>query len=133
VNPYAALARLADSDRARRVLLGSSRRRGWPGWLGWWPATVTSFVVACGELVYNQTATLPRVTAYGLLAGAILSLAMGLFFGAEAWLGRGEMFSVLFAVWGRLGYFPSAPPAGADSAAAWTCRSNRSCRGWCSC
>jgi hypothetical protein len=45
------------------------------------------------------------VTAYGLLVGAMLSAAMGLVFGAEAWLGRGEMFSVLFATWGRLGYF----------------------------
>jgi hypothetical protein len=71
---------------------------------------VTFFLVACGELVYNQTATLPRVTAYGLLAAAMLSCAMGLLFGAQAWLGRGEMFSVLFATWGRLGYFRFGAP-----------------------
>jgi hypothetical protein len=110
LNPFAALARLYDSDRARRVLLGSPDRVSWPAWLGWWPATVTFFLVACGELVYNQTATLPRVTGYGLLAAAMLSAAMGLLFGAEAWLGRGEMFSVLFATWGRLGYLRFGAP-----------------------
>ena len=105
LNPFAALARVADSDRARRVLLGSEHRLAWPAWLSWWPATVTFFAVACGELVYNQTATLPQVTAYGLLVAAMLSMAMGLLFGADAWCNRGEMFSVLFATWGRLGYF----------------------------
>jgi hypothetical protein len=110
LNPFAALARLADSDRARRVLLGSPQRLPWPQWLGWWPATVSFFLVACGELVYNQTATLPRVTGYGLLAAAMVSMGMGLLFGAREWLGRGEMFSVLFATWGRLGYFRFAAP-----------------------
>jgi hypothetical protein len=109
-NPFAVLARLADSDRARRALLGSARRLPWPAWLGWWPATVTFFVVACGELVYNQTVTLPWVTAYGLLVGAMLSLAMGMLFGADAWLNRGEVFSVLFSTWGRLGYFRFGAP-----------------------
>ena len=105
LNPFASLARLGDSDRVRRVLLGSPQPLGWPGWLGWWPATVAFFAVACGELVYNQTATLPRVTAYGLLVAAMLALAMGMLFGADGWLRRGEMFSVLFSTWGRLGFF----------------------------
>jgi hypothetical protein len=60
LNPFATLARLADSDRARRVLLSSPRCVRWPRRLGRWPATVSFFLVACGELVYNQTATLPR-------------------------------------------------------------------------
>jgi hypothetical protein len=105
VNPFAALARLADSERARRMLLGSERRIGWPARLGWWPAVVSFFVAACGELVYNQTATLPRVTAYALLSAAILSVVMGLLFGADEWLNHGELFSVLYSTWGRLGFF----------------------------
>jgi hypothetical protein len=71
---------------------------------------VSFFLVACGELVYNQTATLPRVTAYGLLAAVMLSVGMGLLFGVDAWLSRGEMFSVLFSTWGRLGYFRFGAP-----------------------
>ncbi len=110
VNPFATLARLSDSDRLRRVVLGSAQQVAWPRWLGWWPAVVSFFVVACGELVYNLTATLPRVTAYGLLAGALLSAGAGLLFGADAWLNRGEMFSVLFNTWGRLGYFRFGAP-----------------------
>lgn len=110
MNPFAALARLADSDRARAALLGSSRPVRWPRWLGWWPPVVAFFVIACGELIYNQTATLPAVTAYGLLVWAVVSAFMGLLFGAPAWLGRGEIFSVLFATWGRLGYFRFGAP-----------------------
>ncbi|MEZ0094919.1 hypothetical protein [Streptacidiphilus sp. EB129] len=110
LNPFAALARIGDSDRARRMLLGGARPVGWPSWLGWWPATVAFFAVACGELIFNQTATLPAVTAYGLLAQAALSLVAGFFFGADAWLGRGELFSVLFATWGRLGWFRFGAP-----------------------
>lgn len=110
VNPFAALARLADSDRVRAALLGSSRPLAWPRWLGWWPPAVVFFLVASGELIYNQTATLPAVTAYGLLVWALVSAAMGLLFGAQAWLGRGEVFSVLFATWGRLGFFRFGAP-----------------------
>jgi hypothetical protein len=110
LNPFATLARLTDSDRARQVLLGTSARVVWPRWLGWWPATVTFFLVACGELVYNGTATLPRVTAYGLVVGAMLSATMGLLVGADVWLDRGEMFSVLFATWGRLGFLRFGAP-----------------------
>jgi hypothetical protein len=110
VNPFAALARLADSDRVRAALLGSSRPIAWPRWLGWWPPVVAFFVIACGELIYNQTATLPAVTASALLVWAVISAAMGLLFGAQAWLGRGEVFSVLFATWGRLGFFRFGAP-----------------------
>ena len=77
----------------------------WPRWLGWWPAVVLFFTVACGELIYNGTATLPAVTAWGLLVYALLSAAAGLLFGAQAWTERGELFSVLFSTWGRLGWF----------------------------
>jgi hypothetical protein len=109
-NPFAALARLADSDGLRKSLLGSPTKVVWPRWLGWWPATVAFFVIACGELVYNQTATLPRVTAFGLLLWAVVSVAMGLLFGAEHWVSRGEVFAVLFASWGRLGFFRFGAP-----------------------
>ncbi|WP_133260195.1 hypothetical protein [Streptacidiphilus pinicola] len=105
LNPFAALARLGDRPAARRLLFGSARPVSWPARLGWWPATLAFFATACGELVFNQTATLPRVTAWGLLGWAALSLVAGLFFGAPAWLARGELFSVLFATWGRLGWF----------------------------
>jgi hypothetical protein len=105
VNPFRALARLADSDRARETLFGDPEPMAWPAWLAWWPAVVTFAFLVGGELVFNLTATLPRMIAYGLLTAALVSALMGLVFGAERWLNRGEMFSVLFSTWGRLGCF----------------------------
>jgi hypothetical protein len=104
VNPFATLARLADKASVRRVLLARETPLPWPRRLGWWPAAALYFLLASGELVFNQTATLPRVIATGLLVYALVNLTAGLLLGA-AWLERGEVFSVLFATWGRLGWF----------------------------
>ncbi len=109
VNPVAAVARWADSPRLRRGLIGTSNPLPWPRWLGWWPAVAIYFVVACGELIFNQTATLPRVTAAALLLYTVLSAFLGLLFG-QAWRRQGEMFTVLFDTWGRLGYFRFGAP-----------------------
>lgn len=105
MNPFAALARLCDRPSLRRVLLGDQRTVPWPRRLGWWPAVGLFFTVACGELIYNGEATKPAFTAIGLIVYALLSAMAGLLVGAEAWLGRGELFSVLFSTWGRLGWF----------------------------
>jgi len=48
---------------------------------------------------------LPRVTAVGLVAYALVCAAGGLVVGADAWTSRAEMFTVVFATWGRLGWF----------------------------
>jgi hypothetical protein len=104
LNPFAALAKLADSVRLRRFLLGREQPLAWPKWLGWWPAVLLFFVVVCGELIFNQTAVIPGVTAVGLLAYAVISAFLGMLYG-RTWLERGELFAVLFNTWGRLGYF----------------------------
>ena len=105
VNPLRALARTADSPALRRRLLGSTQPVPWPSWLAWWPAAATFLLLVAGELIYNGTATLPRVIGYGLLVAALASLTMGLLVGADAWCNRGEVFSVLFSTWGRLGFW----------------------------
>lgn len=104
VNPFAHAARLCGGTRLRSAVLGSGQPVRWPRWLGWWPAVGLFFLLACGELIFNRTATLPRVTAVGLLAYLGLSAFCGLLFGS-AWVQRGEVFSVLFSTWGRLGFF----------------------------
>lgn len=109
LNPFAALARAVDRPTLRRVVLGGPPV-AWPEWLGWWPATILFFVVACGELIYNATATKPAVTAFGILIYAIINATAALVFGSEAWLERGELFSVLFGTWGRLGFFRFGAP-----------------------
>ncbi|MGI8760755.1 MAG: hypothetical protein ACR2LF_05590 [Jatrophihabitantaceae bacterium] len=62
------------------------------------------------ELVFNASTTLPRFIAWMLICYASLCLMMGAIFGANAWRGRGELFSVLFALWGRLGVFRFGAP-----------------------
>jgi hypothetical protein len=110
VNPFAAVARWADRDSVRRVLLGTTRRFGWPARVGYWPAVVLFFAIACGELVYNGTATIPSVTATAIAAYFGLNALMGLLVGAEPWTARGEVFSVLWSTWGRIGWWRFGAP-----------------------
>lgn len=109
LNPFANVAKLADRPVLRRFLLRQEVPFAWPAWLGWWPAVVLFFTIASGELIYNQLATLPAVTAMALLVYFIFSGLMGLLFG-KAWCERGEVWSVLYATWGRLGYFRFGAP-----------------------
>jgi hypothetical protein len=110
VNPFAVVARAFDHNRMRTLLLGSNRRVAWPERLGYWPAAILFFAVACGELVYNATATLPSVTATGIVVYMAVNAVMGMLFGSEAWLARGELFSVLWSTWGRLGWWRFGAP-----------------------
>src|ERR1700726_2249811 len=91
-------------------LVGPRARLDWPAWLGYWPATILFFLFACGELVFNGVTTTPAGTAQVILAYGIVNLVMAYLFGATTWLRRGEVFSVLFATWGRLGYFRFGAP-----------------------
>jgi hypothetical protein len=109
VNPFITLAYVVDRASVRRVLLGGAKL-DWPSWLGWWPATFLFFAISCGELIFNSTATLPQATAIGLLCYALLTMFAALMFGADEWIARGEMFAVLFATWGRLGWFRFGTP-----------------------
>ena len=105
VNPFAAVARAADRDSLRRLLIGSTRTLRWPDRLGHWPAVALFFCTACGELIYNGTATLPSVTATAIAVYFVVNTLAGLLAGSEVWIGRGELFSVLWATWGRLGWW----------------------------
>jgi hypothetical protein len=109
VNPFAFLAKLADSDRLRQSILGGPDPVRWPDWLGWWPAAVLFFGAACAELVFNLTSTIPHVTAAMLTGYAALSFFAGLLFG-KPWIRRGEMFTVLYDTWGRMGYLRFGAP-----------------------
>jgi hypothetical protein len=107
LNPFAVLARLADRPGLRRALLGGADPVPWR--FGWWPAVALFFLTACGELVFNVTVTVPAHTALALLVYAVVSAAGGLLFG-DAWLRRGELFTVLLSTWGRLGHWRFGAP-----------------------
>lgn len=104
LNPFLQIARIFDSPNLRRWLIARVEPMAWPVWLSWWPAVALFFVLATGELIFNQTATLPVVTAVGAVIYAVISAVMGLLYGNQ-WAIKGEVFSVLFSTWGRLGWF----------------------------
>jgi hypothetical protein len=110
VNPFAAIARGAGASRIRRAVLGTPDPLPWPERLGYWIAVFFFFLVVLGELVVNAQATLPRVSAVGFVVYAVLCAAGALVFGADAWVTRAELFTVLFATWGKLGYFRFRAP-----------------------
>ena len=91
-------------------LVGPRPRLEWPAWWGYWPATILFFLFASGELIFNGVTTTPAGAAQVILAYGVLNVVMAYLFGAETWLRRGEVFSVLFATWGRLGFFRFGAP-----------------------
>jgi hypothetical protein len=109
LNPFALLARIGSSPKLRRAVLARDRPLPWPAGLAWWPAVALFVLLACGELVWNLTATQPRVIATGLVVYALTCVVAGLLYG-DLWERRGEVFSVLFATWGRLGWFRFGAP-----------------------
>ncbi len=91
-------------------LVGTQPRMRYPERWGYWPAVLLFFLFASGELIFNAVTTTPLVTALIMVAYAALNAVMAFLFGAEAWLQRGEVLSVLFATWGRLGCFRFGAP-----------------------
>jgi uncharacterized membrane protein YwzB len=107
VNPFANLARAADSARLRKLVLARTQPLAWRG--GWWPAVALFVLLVLGELVFNLRTTTPAFVGSGLLAYGALSAFLGLLFGS-GWLAQGEVFSGLFNAWGRLGFFRFGAP-----------------------
>ncbi len=104
LNPFAAIARGADRPGLRAAVIAGRHPVRWPAAAGYWVAATGYLAVVVGELIVNGTATLPRVTAAALAGYAVVCAAGGLVFGADAWNTRAELFTVMFATWGRLGY-----------------------------
>jgi hypothetical protein len=78
----------------------------YPNWLGRWPATVGILAFAVLELVVSPSnGTRPdTVVEAALVYSALTFVAMALF-GVEAWIERGEAFSVYFNLFSRLSVF----------------------------
>jgi hypothetical protein len=108
-NPFGQLARLGDSTRLRKALIARERPLAWPPGLGWWPAVMAFVLLVLGELVFQVEATRPAFIGTALLIYAMVCFTAGLLVG-PAWQARGEVFSALFDVWGRLGLFRHGAP-----------------------
>jgi hypothetical protein len=103
-NPFGFLAQVGERLR------GGTAALPWPAWLGWWPAVLLAGAGTLAELVFNNASVLPRFITWMVIGYGALCLVMGAVFGAQAWRERGELFSVLFHTWGRLGFFRFGAP-----------------------
>jgi hypothetical protein len=109
LNPFANLSKLADSHGVRKLILARTDPIAWPDRLSWWPAVVLLYLVVACELIFNQSMTIPANMALAFITYAVVCLTAGLIFG-PSWLQKGEVFTVLFNTWGRLGYFRFGSP-----------------------
>ncbi len=107
LNPFAALAHLMDRPQVRKAILGRTSPLEWT--FAWWPAVVLFFGLATAELIFSVTATRPHIIGQALIVYAVLNVFLGLLFGA-AWVQKGEVYSVLFSTWGRMGYWRFGAP-----------------------
>ncbi|MGN6662819.1 MAG: fenitrothion hydrolase [Solirubrobacterales bacterium] len=82
----------------------------YPEQLGRWPAAVGLLAVVWLEVVYGGSGGVavglsPEPVAVAALLYSAYTLAMMAVFGVEVWCERGEVFSVYFGMFGRLGSF----------------------------
>jgi hypothetical protein len=79
----------------------------YPEWLGRWPAAIGLLAFVWLEVVYGSGGAIldPQVAATAALVYSAYALAMMALFGVEEWCDRGEVFSVYFGMFGRLGIF----------------------------
>ncbi|HEX2126111.1 MAG TPA: hypothetical protein VHF45_06070 [Thermoleophilaceae bacterium] len=73
----------------------------YPAWLGRWPAAAGIFAFAAMELVASNGDRPENLAIATLIYSAVTFIAMALY-GVEAWVERGEAFSVYFNLFSRL-------------------------------
>ncbi|HKF82634.1 MAG TPA: fenitrothion hydrolase [Solirubrobacterales bacterium] len=81
----------------------------YPRWLGRWPAAIGLIAVVWLEVVYGSGGVVldPEAGAVAVLVYSAYTLAMMAVFGVGEWCEKGEVFSVYFGMFGRLGIFGS--------------------------
>lgn len=110
-NPWRAVGRAAGS--AFKAIAGQpSAHLPYPEWLGRWPAAIGLLATVWLEVVYGAGGGVavglsPEAAGLGAAFYSAYTLAMMAVFGVEKWCERGEVFSVYFGMFGRLGIFGS--------------------------
>jgi hypothetical protein len=108
-NPWRAVGRAA--GKAFTTIAGQRPvHLAYPERLGRWPAAIGLLAVVWLEVVYGASGGVavgldPHAAAVATLVYSTYTLAMMALFGVEKWCERGEIFSVYFGMFGRLGYF----------------------------
>ena len=105
-NPWRAIGRAAGAG-FRAIAGQRAAHLTYPERLGRWPAAVGLLAVVWLEVVYGSGGAIlePEVAATAALVYTVYALAMMAVFGTEEWCDRGEVFSVYFGMFGRLGIF----------------------------
>jgi hypothetical protein len=100
LNPWRAIARATAwvTNRVARPVQAPFR---YPAWLGRWPATAGLLGFAWFELAYSGGDD-PSTLAVAVLVYTAVTLLAIACFGTEAWISRGEAFSVYFNLFSRM-------------------------------
>ncbi|HEX6666135.1 MAG TPA: fenitrothion hydrolase [Solirubrobacterales bacterium] len=108
-NPWRAVGRAAGA--AFGAIAGQRPAHiAYPERLGRWPAAIGLLAVVWLEVVYGASGGVavgldPHAAAVATLVYSAYTLTMMALFGVEKWCERGEIFSVYFGMFGRLGCF----------------------------
>ncbi|HEX6601829.1 MAG TPA: fenitrothion hydrolase [Solirubrobacterales bacterium] len=105
-NPWRAVGRAAGAG-FRAIAGQRPAHLAYPEKLGRWPAAIGLLAVVWLEVVYGAggIGIDPHTTGVAALVYSAYTLAMMAAFGVEEWCERGEIFSVYFGMFGRLGIF----------------------------
>jgi hypothetical protein len=108
-NPWRAVGRAAGAG-FRAIAGEPPAHLRYPERLGRWPAAIGLLAVVWLEVVYGGGAGVavglsPHSVGVAALVYSAYTLAMMALFGVEEWCERGEIFSVYFGMFGRLGIF----------------------------
>jgi hypothetical protein len=108
-NPWRAVGRAIGGGFTLVAGQGPAHLR-YPVWLGRWPAAVGLLAFVWLEVVYGGSGGVavslsPHVAATAALLYSLYTLAMMMLFGVEKWCNTGEVFSVYFGMFARLGVF----------------------------
>jgi hypothetical protein len=108
-NPWRAIGRVAGGG-FKAIAGERAAHLDYPEWLGRWPAAIGLLAFVWIEVVFGRTSIVsvdiePHAVAVATLVYSTYSLAMMAVFGVEEWCERGEVFSVYFGMFGRLGIF----------------------------
>jgi hypothetical protein len=108
-NPWRAVGRVAGSAFQAAAGQRAAHAR-YPEWLGRWPAVVGLLAVVWLEVIYGQSGGVavgldPHAAAVAACVYTAYTLAMMAVFGVEEWCEKGEIFSVYFGMFSRLGAF----------------------------
>jgi hypothetical protein len=108
-NPWRAVGRVAGAGFEALAGQRAAHAR-YPQWLGRWPAAIGLLAVVWLEVVYGQSGGVavgldPHAAGVAACVYTAYTLAMMAVFGVEEWCERGEIFSVYFGMFSRLGAF----------------------------